>query len=109
MGLLSKDNLEQIPFAYKLYASSSYRSNELAVRFKKAFSREVPIEFLGVWSVSSPDASCSVPNITVGFVCFRDTVASVGILSRRTLPFVGANNMIKVFRQALSLDEVCVT
>ncbi|KAH9977574.1 hypothetical protein BJV74DRAFT_149377 [Russula compacta] len=83
VGLLSKDNLEQIPFAYKLYASSSYRNNELAIRFKKAFSREVPIEFLGVW----------------------DTVASVGILSRRTLPFVGANSMIKVFRQALSLDE----
>jgi uncharacterized protein (DUF2235 family) len=83
VGLLSKDNNEQISFAYKLYASSSRKANKLAARFKKVFSREVPIEFLGVW----------------------DTVASVGIVGGRTLPFVGANNTIKWFRQALSLDE----
>jgi hypothetical protein len=46
--------------------------------------------------------------MTAGSVCHRDTVGSVGILNRRTLPFVGANNAIRVFRQALSLDEVCV-
>lgn len=83
VGLLSKDNLEQISFAYRLYKSSSNKDNKLATRFKKTFSREVPIEFLGVW----------------------DTVASVGIVSGRTLPFVGTNNTIKWFRQALSLDE----
>ncbi|KAI9465065.1 hypothetical protein BJY52DRAFT_762429 [Lactarius psammicola] len=83
VGLLSKDNHEQVSFAYKLYKSSSHKNNKLAVRFKKAFSREVPIEFLGVW----------------------DTVASVGIVSGRTLPFVGTNSTIKWFRQALSLDE----
>jgi len=47
--------------------------------------------------------------MTVGSMCRRDTVGSVGILNRRTLPFVGANNTIRVFRQALSLDEVCKT
>ncbi|KAI9443509.1 hypothetical protein H4582DRAFT_2197723 [Lactarius indigo] len=83
VGLLSKDNHEQVSFAYKLYKSSSRKDNKLAVRFKKSFSREVPIEFLGVW----------------------DTVASVGIISGRTLPFVGTNNTVKWFRQALSLDE----
>jgi hypothetical protein len=46
--------------------------------------------------------------MTVGFMSRRDTVGSVGILNRRTLPFVGANNTIRVFRQALSLDEVGV-
>jgi Uncharacterized alpha/beta hydrolase domain (DUF2235) len=54
VGLLSKDNLEQIHFAYKLYKSSSRGAHRLAVRFKRAFSREVPIEFLGVWSVFFP-------------------------------------------------------
>ncbi|KAI9465061.1 hypothetical protein BJY52DRAFT_1114503 [Lactarius psammicola] len=83
VGLLSKDNHEQVSFAYKIYKSSSRKNNKLAARFKKAFSREVPIEFLGVW----------------------DTVASVGIFSGRVLPFVGTNNTIKWFRQALSLDE----
>ena len=57
VGLLSKDNLEQIPFAYKLYKSSSHGAHRLAVRFKRAFSREVPIEFLGVWFVFSLSVS----------------------------------------------------
>lgn len=83
VGLLSKDNHEQISFAYKLYKSSKRKDNKLAARFKKVFSCDVPIEFLGVW----------------------DTVASVGIVSARTLPFVGTNDTIKWFRQALSLDE----
>jgi hypothetical protein len=56
VGLLSKDNLEQVHFAFKLYKSSNHGTNKLAVRFKRAFSREVPIEFLGVWSVSLPYA-----------------------------------------------------
>lgn len=105
VGLLSKDNLEQIHFAYKLYKSSSKGAHRLAIRFKRAFSREVPIEFLGVWSVISPLHQIS--GMTVDSASRRDTVASVGILNRRTLPFVGANNMIRVFRQALALDEVC--
>ena len=44
--------------------------------------------------------------MTMGSGYLRDTVASVGLFSTRTLPFVGANNTIRVFRQALSLDEV---
>src|SRR6266403_2382751 len=37
----------------------------------------------------------------------RDTVASVGVVMGRSLPFVDNNSAIKVFRQGLSLDEVC--
>jgi hypothetical protein len=36
----------------------------------------------------------------------RDTVASVGFVVGRSLPFVNVNTTIKVFRQALALDEV---
>jgi len=36
----------------------------------------------------------------------RDTVASVGVIMGRSLPFVDVNTTIRVFRQALSLDEV---
>ena len=37
----------------------------------------------------------------------RDTVASVGIILSKSLPFVTTNTAIRVFRQAISLDEVC--
>ncbi|KAH9030287.1 hypothetical protein EDB84DRAFT_1494683 [Lactarius hengduanensis] len=81
VGLLSRDNIEQIPFAYELYKSDD--NVALAQDFKMAFSREVPIEFVGVW----------------------DTVASVGFIMGKTLPFADVNTTIRVFRQALSLDE----
>ncbi|KAH8993945.1 hypothetical protein EDB92DRAFT_1795941 [Lactarius akahatsu] len=81
VGLLSRDNVEQIPFAYELYKSDG--NDALAQEFKMAFSREVPIEFVGVW----------------------DTVASVGFITSKTLPFADVNTTIRVFRQALSLDE----
>ena len=49
VGLLSKDNVEQVPFAYKLYKSSSKRNENLAKGFKETFCRVVPIDFVGVW------------------------------------------------------------
>ena len=49
VGLLSKDNVEQVPFAYKLYKSSSKSNETLARGFKEAFCRVVPIDFVGVW------------------------------------------------------------
>ena len=46
VGLLSKDNTQQIPFAYKLYKS---KDDSLTRGFKETFCRPVPIEFVGVW------------------------------------------------------------
>ncbi|KAI0308354.1 hypothetical protein B0F90DRAFT_1682100 [Multifurca ochricompacta] len=83
VGLLSKDNIEQIPFAYQLYTSTKPEDITLAEGFKATFSRQVPIDFLGVW----------------------DTVASVGVIMGKSLPFVDVNTTIRVFRHALSLDE----
>ncbi|KAH9044306.1 hypothetical protein EDB85DRAFT_2137835 [Lactarius pseudohatsudake] len=82
VGLLSKDNTEQIAFAYEHYASNR-ENDHLAKGFKETFCRDVPIDFVGVW----------------------DTVASTGI--NGSLPFAGANGTIRVFRHALALDEVC--
>ncbi|KAG6915283.1 hypothetical protein DXG01_012305 [Tephrocybe rancida] len=50
--------------------------------FKKAFSVDVPIEFVGVW----------------------DTVNSVGLIPRR-LPFTTSNTIVRTFRHAVALDE----
>ncbi|KZV71102.1 hypothetical protein PENSPDRAFT_418968 [Peniophora sp. CONT] len=83
IGLLLKDNDAQLSFAYKLYKSEDPDSVPLAMGFKRTFCRPVPIEFIGVW----------------------DTVASVGVLTRRSLPFVTTNTTIKTFRHALALDE----
>lgn len=41
-------------------------------------------------------------------IWLRDTVASVGVIMGRSLPFVSTNRLIKTFRHALSLDEVGV-
>ncbi|KAI0062798.1 hypothetical protein BV25DRAFT_1870219 [Artomyces pyxidatus] len=80
VGLLSKDNFEQVSFAYKIYTSTD---EDLARGFKEIFSRDVPIEFVGVW----------------------DTVASVGLVLRQTLPYVSWNSGIKTLRHAVALDE----
>ena len=49
VGLLSKDNMEQISFAYKLYRSTKSSKEKLVSGFKKSFCRPVSIDFLGVW------------------------------------------------------------
>ncbi|KIO32131.1 hypothetical protein M407DRAFT_18941 [Tulasnella calospora MUT 4182] len=82
VGLLPKSNEEQISFAYTLYKDKSDRGVQKAHGFKKAFSRHVSIEFMGVW----------------------DSVTSVG-LAGRTLPFTSHNAVVKTFRQAFALDE----
>ena len=58
VGLLSKDNTEQMPFAYKLYKSSSKSDEALARGFKETFCRPVPIDFVGVWWVLMMGPSC---------------------------------------------------
>jgi len=58
VGLLSKDNTEQIPFAYKLYSSTSSSDEALAPGFKETFCRPVPIDFVGVWWVHMTYTPC---------------------------------------------------
>ncbi|KAG5645997.1 hypothetical protein DXG03_004599 [Asterophora parasitica] len=83
IGLLPRDNEQQIPFAYKLYKRVDKSGLQLCAGFKQTFCQDVKVEFVGVW----------------------DTVASVGVLRSRTLPFTSSNKAIKTFRHALSLDE----
>ncbi|KAG8965881.1 hypothetical protein FRC03_012812 [Tulasnella sp. 419] len=83
VGLLPKSNKEQIPFAYNCYRDSSLAGRTRSLGFRRTFSAEVKIEFVGVW----------------------DTVSSVGILIPRHLPFASSNSIVKTFRHALALDE----
>jgi len=82
VGLLPPCNAEQLPFAYSMYARDDRAGLELSMLFKRTFSIDVKIQFLGVW----------------------DTVQSVGLIPKH-LPFSGANNAVVNFRHALALDE----
>ncbi|CAK5266459.1 unnamed protein product [Mycena citricolor] len=82
VGLLPTDNAQQVPFAYKMYTRADETGWKQSNAFKKAFSIDVDIEFLGVW----------------------DTVNSVGIIPKR-LPFTTSNTIVRTFRHAISIDE----
>ncbi|KAJ7080747.1 hypothetical protein B0H15DRAFT_996815, partial [Mycena belliarum] len=82
VGLLPTDNHQQVPFAYKMYTRTDKTGWAQSNAFKKAFSNDVHIDFLGVW----------------------DTVDSVGLIPRR-LPFTTSNTIVRTFRHAVSLDE----
>ncbi|KDQ57349.1 hypothetical protein JAAARDRAFT_157565 [Jaapia argillacea MUCL 33604] len=82
VGLLPACNHQQVPFAYKMYTETDEQGWKQSTAFKKAFSVDVEIEFLGVW----------------------DTVCSVGLIPR-TLPFTTSNTAVRYFRHALALDE----
>ncbi|KAH7097526.1 hypothetical protein BKA62DRAFT_833227 [Auriculariales sp. MPI-PUGE-AT-0066] len=85
VGLLPPGNLHHAPFAYKLYRSNDKLGFERSAAFKRCFTpaQPVEIEFLGLW----------------------DTVASVGMITPRRLPFTSSNSTVRTFRHALSLDE----
>ncbi|KAG5636745.1 hypothetical protein H0H81_007003 [Sphagnurus paluster] len=82
IGMLPACNHQQVPFAYKMYTRTDELGWKQSNAFKKAFSVDVPIEFIGVW----------------------DTVNSVGLIPRR-LPFTTSNTIVRTFRHAVSLDE----
>jgi uncharacterized protein (DUF2235 family) len=101
VGLLPADNHEQIPFAYKMYKRTDDLGWEQSNEFKKAFSINVDIEFIGVWYAPS------CPRLVETLLTFdthRDTVDSVGLIPRR-LPFTTSNTIVHTFRHAVSLDE----
>ncbi|KAF9565098.1 hypothetical protein CPC08DRAFT_630430 [Agrocybe pediades] len=82
VGLLPACNHQQVPFAYKMYSKMDDEGWKQSNGFKKTFSIDVNIEFLGVW----------------------DTVCSVGLIPRH-MPFTTSNTVVKTFRHAVSLDE----
>ena len=49
VGLLPWQNHQQIPFAYKMYKREDASGWKQSRAFKKTFSIDVQIEFIGVW------------------------------------------------------------
>ena len=54
VGLLPRCNTEQLPFAYAMYVRNDSEGLDLSIQFKRTFSVEVKIRFLGVWYVVRP-------------------------------------------------------
>jgi hypothetical protein len=54
VGLLPPCNIEQLPFAYSMYARDDKEGRDLSTEFKHTFSVSVKIQFLGVWYVIPP-------------------------------------------------------
>jgi uncharacterized protein (DUF2235 family) len=79
-GLLHKGSNNLIPYATRMYR---YGEKELADGFKKTFSRDVRIHFIGVW----------------------DTVKSVGLFIPRKFPDSKLNPDVEIGRHAVSIDE----
>ncbi|KAJ7321103.1 hypothetical protein DFH08DRAFT_640331, partial [Mycena albidolilacea] len=86
IGLIDTGNEELIPFAYELY-SERYKgveyASDIAANFKRTFSRDIRIHFVGVW----------------------DTVSSIGVFRGKPLPLTSSATHICTFRHALALDE----
>ena len=52
VGLLPTCNHQQVPFAYKMYTQADDDGWKMSNAFKRTFSIDVDIEFLGVWYVT---------------------------------------------------------
>ncbi|KAJ7499764.1 hypothetical protein FB451DRAFT_1118877 [Mycena latifolia] len=95
VGLVEAGNEDLIPYAYEIYLehhkgerkftglAATDNAKEIAKNFKKTFSREVHVHFLGAW----------------------DTVSSVGVFWGKPLPLTSSARHICIFRHALALDE----
>lgn len=81
-GLLDSRNDNLLPYALNMFKKE--RRPEVYAGFRRSFSRQCSVHFLGLW----------------------DTVTSVGwIYDPLSLQFTTENRIIKVVRQAISIDE----
>ena len=93
-----------MPSAYKIYVTDHPKGwKQSSTAFKRAFSLNVEIDFVGVWSAF--DLSLHIDVLALIYTHnIRDTVDSVRLIPRR-LPFTQADNNIRFFRHALALEE----
>ncbi len=82
-GLVRKGDPVLIRYVTRMFRVKGQKVFPLAAMFKNTFSVTCSAHFLGVW----------------------DTVSSVGWLRPVKLPFTAKNPDVRVFRQAISIDE----
>ncbi|KAK2467677.1 hypothetical protein APHAL10511_000532 [Amanita phalloides] len=82
IGIIPKENIQQVDFAFNIYGTTGYAGYKLSREFKQTFASPVSVDFVGVW----------------------DTVSSVGLIPQMH-PYTSINYAVKTFRHALALDE----
>ncbi|KAJ7579478.1 hypothetical protein C8J56DRAFT_1169757 [Mycena floridula] len=82
VGLLPRQNFELVQFAWSLYKRTDEAGRQLSIDFRRTFSCNVEIHFIGVW----------------------DTVSSIGLIPQ-FLPYTASNPSVHFVRHALALDE----
>ncbi|GAA5852272.1 hypothetical protein JCM8547_006720 [Rhodosporidiobolus lusitaniae] len=124
VGLLPRGNQGLIPLAYKLSTKlqlvrtvlegelDPLLQASLAGRMSQKQRFYLGVRICALLNFLGPESRCSrIPlarEVAVHFVGVwqsQDTVSSVGGLFQRTLPFTASQTFIKMFRQALALDE----
>ena len=88
VGLLPPCNVEHLPFAYAMYAKDNDENLEESLHFKRAFSIDVRIRFLGVWWVIQHIDQLPTSYLRIGTLYnlsdwFQNTCRS----AVRTMPF----------------------
>lgn len=83
VGLLPAHNITQVQFAYEMYKDDSTEGWSMSRDFKKTFSMDIKVHFVGVW----------------------DCVASVGFIPRKLPLSSTSTSWVQHFRHAMSLDE----
>lgn len=121
VGLLPAGNHDTIPLAFSIFKRKAGTElvpgrETLAEGFKRTFSRDVDVRFVGVFvrcslgpfrTHSRARLADLAPSPCHSSYSARsqDTVASVGAVIPRTLPFAFGASYIRTFRHALALDE----
>ena len=66
VGLLPACNFEQLPFAWSMYKKNDEESLKSSTMFKRTFSIDVRIKFVGVWYVIQHIDQLSISHLRVG-------------------------------------------
>jgi hypothetical protein len=96
VGLLPACNFQQVPFAYKMFTQADETGWAQSNAFKKAFSVDVDIEFIGVWLVTRslvPFLAYSPNYDYTGIPFVPSALSLIVFLSRPPIPQLKPSDM----------------
>jgi uncharacterized protein (DUF2235 family) len=113
-GLLKKSNLNKFSKAYRLYKNDDLPDTKKIKRFRKKYSREIEIKFIGVWDTVG---SLGIPVLEEGnrkhlekinpYYLLSANINIVRILTKQHYEFhdVELSSIVKFAYHALAIDE----
>ena len=87
IGLLPASNLEQLPFAFAMYERDDKKGLDLSIQFKRTFSIDARIKFLGLWYAIQPIRRFPILHLRVGTQCNPlDGIKNACLSAPRAMP-----------------------